>query len=489
MKKFSIFLILAAMLLQLCACGGDKNSDETESATETATETTETTRIQHQLPDELDFDDETFTAAFMSGSGAAKNYYADESSSDNMVAAVYRRTRKAEDFLGVKVKYEENVKEEDFKTLYKSGDDIYQQLFDFTPLTFTTEGYLYNLDNLPYIDMTADWWNAEQIDLLKLSKYPYLAVNDFMITSPAAMLYNKDMVADNNLEDIYTLVFENRWTIDKFIEYGKAVINDRDGNSNYYDEDDIIAMETDDTSRVIPFMAACGQLISGKDETGRLQLIIKSEKTLQIYEKLSTIGETSGFMYHPNLYGETKRNAFANGTSLFRIGNPAAMESVTDYDFTTGIVPMPKYDEAQEKYQCYDWSDPSAVSGAIRNPELVGAVMEYLAWDSKNEVFPTYYDVLLKTRYSQDLETRQMMDIIFENIVYEVGGLYFGMQPGFCELWYMPLNPMYFGEKNFNAFYRAYKSPANNTINSFYEAMEKIEGPLVEETAEETAVQ
>ena len=121
----------------------------------------------------------------------------------------------------------------------------------------------------------------------------------------------------------------------------------------------------------------------------------------------------------------------------------------------------------------------------MKNKELVGAVMEFLAWDSKNEVFPTYYDVLLKTRYSQDMETRQMMDIIFDSIVYEIGGVYFGMQPGFCELWYMPINPMYFGETNFSAYYRAYKGPAINSINAFYEAMEKIEGPMIEETTAE----
>ena len=49
---------------------------------------------------------------------------------------------------------------------------------------------------------------------------------------------------------------------------------------------------------------------------------------------------------------------------------------------------------------------------SIQNPEMVGAVLELLAWESGNEVVDTYYNKLLKTRYASDLETRAMVDEI-----------------------------------------------------------------------------
>jgi len=100
MKKLGIFLLIAVMLTQLAACGSG-NTEETEAATEAATENTETTRIQHQVPDELDFGGATLGVADFGND--LSYYFADESSSDNMVAAVFRRTAKTEDFLGIDI--------------------------------------------------------------------------------------------------------------------------------------------------------------------------------------------------------------------------------------------------------------------------------------------------------------------------------------------------------------------------------------------------
>ena len=484
MKKFGIFLLLAAMLTQLAACGSG-TTKETEAATEAATETTETTRIQHAIPDELDFGGSTLGVADL---GYELNYYfADESSSDNMVAAVYRRTQKAEDFLGIDIDTSKPVDYKNFVTLYKSGDDLYQLLFVGSiqnTKSLTTEGYLYNLDTLPYVDFSAEWWNSEQMDILRLSKNTYFGISDFILTDPDAILFNRNMITDNNLEDPYQLVMDGKWTLDKFIELGKAVINDANGNGQYYDEDDINAISMGDYSYAIPFVPACDQPISAKDETGRLVMTLKSEKMLQIAEKLVTCHDTAGFLYYTLTTGNGTNKNFNTGNVLYSVGGPASMSTVTDYEFDTGIVPMPKFDEAQEKYMCNTSSVKLAVSGQTKNPEMVGAALEFLSWDSKNEVFPTYYDVLLKTRYSSDMETREMMNIIFNSIFYEVGGVYFGMSPGFCELWYVGAQHMVFGETNFNALFRAYRGPANNTINEYYVAMEKIEGPLF--TEEET---
>ncbi|MBE6570102.1 MAG: extracellular solute-binding protein [Ruminococcaceae bacterium] len=487
MKRFGIFLILAAMLTQLCACTTGV-TDETEATTEAPTQTTETTRIQHQLSDELDFGGEKFTAAFIAND--PKYYFAEESSSDNMVAAVYRRTMKTEDFLGVDISYVDDVAKDDFFTLYKSGDDIYQLLFlgsVHDPITFTSGGYLYDLEKLPNVDLNAEWWNLDQIKLLQLGKHPYLAVSDFMITTPQAILFNRDMITNNNLENPYDLVFAGTWTLDKLIEMASAVVNDINGDGMYDGEDDIVGASISSGGSVALF-TGCDQLISSKGEDGKLELVLNSEKTLSIADKLASFNQTSGANVHQDSIGGAQKS-FSTGTVLFRDGRPEDMANVTEYDFDTGIVPMPKYNAEQEEYKCYDWSDVMGISNAIKNPELVGAVMEFLSWDSKNEVFPTYYDVLLKTRYSSDMETREMMNIIFDSIVYEVGGTYFGMQPGFCELWFTGASFLNWGNTNFSAFFRAYKNPARNTIASYYEELAKFEGPMEEETAEETAAQ
>ncbi len=469
MKKFVVFLLAAAMLMQLCACGTDV-PDETTAETETAEQTGET-RTQHALSNDLDFGGETFSAAFFYEEAAAVNYYVNESSSDKMTAAVYRRAQKAEDFLGIDIKHTADVTGDDYRTLYKSGDDIYQQLFLASfPISYMSEGYLMSLEELPHIDMSAEWWNYEQIKRLQLGKYPYFAVSDFMITEPLCITFNRDMIVDNNLEDPYKLVDEGTWTLDKYIEMAGAVVNDKDGNGLYDDEDDIIG-SINFGGYSIALFTGCNQFISEKNEEGKLELTLNTEKTLDIVDKLISLRN------HPGSYMDAtgKSLKFSTGTVLFKGAYVSWVAEAADCPFSFGVIPMPKYNAEQEEYMCYDSSNLMAVSGTTKNKELVGAALEYLAWDSKNEVFPTYYDVLLKTRYSSDMETRHMLDIIFDSIAYEVGGTFFAMQPGFCELWYIGDQVLFYGLDNFSAFYRSMKAPARQSIETFYTALNAAE--------------
>ena len=500
MKKFCIFLLIAAMVLPLCACtfgsvpadGGEQTVTESEAVPEE-------TRTPHQVPEDLDFNGETFHAAFIghySGSTNDGMYFANEGSPDNMEAAVYRRTQKVKEYLNVEITYTEEVKSEEYQALFRAGDDLYQLLMLSIPdenryqedmlwtayiiKPYVSQGYLYNLDTLPYVDYTADWWNKEQMDVLRLGKNTYLGVSDFTITHPAAIIFNKYIVEDNNLENPYDLVYAGTWTLDKFIEMAASVVNDVNGDGEY-GEDDIAGILIGDQTQYTSFFPGCGQFVTQKGEDGRIELALNTEKTLSLFDKLVRIYETRGLACYTAV--EDQQKYYENGKVLFMPGFAASMEDMTNTEFDVGIVPFPKYDEEQKEYMSLAWGGMMGVSGIIRNPEMVGAVLELLAWESDNLVVPTYYDVLLKTRYAHDQETRDMMDILFDSVVYEVVAAYFSMSPGLCEMFYTPIQPARFGQMNFAAFYRAYKTPAKNQIEDFYEVLDATEG--VTDTAAE----
>lgn len=493
MKKFSIFLLVVSMLFQLCACSfvdSGNNSRTEETVLETVDPYAET-RIPHQVP-KLNFKGETFHAAFIghySGSHNNGMFFAFEESPDNMEAAVYRRTQKVKEYLNIEIAYTEEVKSEEYQALFRAGDDLYQLLMLSIPdenryqedmlwtayiiKPYVSQGYLYNLDTLPYVDFTADWWDREQMDVLRLGKNTYLGVSDFSITHPAAIVFNKDIVEDNNLENPYDLVYSGKWTLDKFMELASSVINDVNGDGEY-GEEDICGLLIGDQTQYNSFFPGCGQFVTKKGENGRIELALNTEKSLDLFDKLATIHDTNGFAYYTTV--EEQLRCYENGKALFMLGFASTMEDMTNTEFDVGIVPFPKYNEEQEEYMSLAWGGMMGVSGIIRNPELVGAALELLSWESDNLVVPTYYDVLLKTRYAHDPETRDMMDILFDSIVYEVAAAYFSMSPGLCEMFYAAVGPARFGQRNFAAVYRAYKSPALNQIEEFYEALDKTEG-------------
>ena len=55
------------------------------------------------------------------------------------------------------------------------------------------------------------------------------------------------------------------------------------------------------------------------------------------------------------------------------------------------------------------------------DPEFVSAVMEAMASESATTVVPAYYDVTLKTKMTCDNDSAEMLDLIFENRVFDLG--------------------------------------------------------------------
>ena len=116
------------------------------------------------------------------------------------------------------------------------------------------------------------------------------------------------------------------------------------------------------------------------------------------------------------------------------------------------------------------------VPAAIRNPEMVGAIIEFLSYESADTVIPAYYDVLLTGKLARDTDTVAMIDILFDTITYEIGGNYFGFSGGFNALFYTLGNEVV-NNKNadFSSFYARNEKPAASTIKSFYKSLNKAE--------------
>ena len=64
------------------------------------------------------------------------------------------------------------------------------------------------------------------------------------------------------------------------------------------------------------------------------------------------------------------------------------------------------------------------VTTTSENAERIAVILEALAAESRGLLIPAYYDITLKTKYVRDAESVEMLDIIFENRVYDVGDIY-----------------------------------------------------------------
>ncbi len=488
-RTLAIFLLAASLFTAaMTSCGGDAAGDTkiTEAVTvgDTAavTEAVET-RTPHAVPvDALDFGGEELNQAAFNWQGYKYYFFAAEENGDVMNDALYNRSRAVEEALNIKIvteMYGENCGEyvTAIKPIILAGDDVYDLMFNHCIdgiSTYASEGYLYNLDNLPNVDMTAEWWNREQMDVLRLGGNTYYAVNDMMIPCPYVIFFNREMVANFDMENPYQLVYDGKWTLDKFEEMARTAVSDINGDGKM-DENDSWGITAQEVSKYISFMTGAGQYITDRDADGYVQLALKTEKTQSIMERFESL-TLDNVIYMPPSMDRSDMLTLDTGRLMFQLDAISDAELLREYSVDFGFLPYPKYDEAQADYISLDWGGLLSVPGTITNPEMVGAAMELLAWESANEVIPTYYDMVLQGKLARDDDAIKMMDLLFDTITYEIGGNYFGFSAGFGDLFYaLPRLAIEKKSSDFTSFYEKLEKSANKTIEKFYESLENTE--------------
>ena len=95
-----------------------------------------------------------------------------------------------------------------------------------------------------------------------------------------------------------------------------------------------------------------------------------------------------------------------------------------EIDFTCGIVPYPKYDEAQKKYQSFLQRSCYTLIPTTAEAEFSGALLEAWSSQSYRKIMPEYFETALKTRYSQDSDSSRMFDLIRSSITYDPGEIF-----------------------------------------------------------------
>ena len=477
-------LLLAAALLSCGEAAAPANTPDTLSVNaETAAETEPAeTRVQHQVPvGTLDFGGAEYRSDYPDWQGYSFYFFANEENGDTMNDALWHRTRAVEEALNVKFVNRKHdtidTVVSDMKPMILAGEDCAEAIFLHCisgVSTFASEGYLYNLDLLPYIDMSAEWWNREQMDALRLGNNTYYAVNDFIIPCPYVVYFNKQLIQDFDLGDPYELAFSGKWTLDVFQQMAETVIADLDGDGKMT-KADRYGVSGNDGSLYSSVMIGCGQFITGKDENGRMSLVMNTPKTQSLFERFAGMAKKNVF-YMPTT-GDLGIDGvnIDNNQVLFMLGAISSAEYYREYTVDFGFLPYPKYDEAQERYYSLDWGGLMGVPLTITNPEMVGAVMELLAWESANEVIPTYYGKVLTGKLARDENAVRVMDILFDTIAFEPGMNYFGFS-GMNDLLFSLANIAIKKQStDFASLYAKNEKSVGKALDKFYASLDDVE--------------
>lgn len=483
-KKLTALLLCGLMLLSAVSCGS--SSDSTGGAESTAAGSESETVAETEPEERPDFEKTDYEGATFQilypGWGQYNNYFfADEQTGDQMNDAIYDRTIQTEEYLNVDITettpgYIETISPA-VKTSVLAGSDDYQLVLTHCIQGLNdmmTSGYLYDWNKLPGINMEKSYWNRTMNDSLTVCGYNFFAVSSYMIADPNAFLFNTRMITDYALENPYDLVRDGKWTIDKATEMAKNVSIDTDG-SGTFDANDTYGITAEADWMLNSLMYGCGQFTVTTGADGRYTLDMNNEKMISVVNKCYNLlcGGDYAFTWK---YGaaDDEMVTIKSDRCLFTIVPLNRSKDLRDSDVDFGILPYPKYDDAQESYITNDWSGLMCLPTTIQNAEMIGNVCEELAYVSTKTTMPAYYTVLLTDKFARDEDSIEMLDIIFGNIVYDPGMNYAGFATGMTNLFYCIPQLIQAKSSDFASFYAKYEKSAQTALDKITDDVEAL---------------
>ncbi|MCL2814587.1 MAG: hypothetical protein FWD23_08305 [Oscillospiraceae bacterium] len=440
-----LFLTLAfTVVLASCNNSGDNKPEEKKDAANPdvseSADATEETALYDEVP-ELDFGGYEYRVVVGTYNLRNETLYPEADIGEVLNDAIYARNKSIENRFNIKF----NAAVIDLFQLLatlrkntKAGTDAYDMYMqiDREAHQAAGENMLYPIDQLPYIDLTRLYWSPVTNKQLTIGGKLYWAFSDDMLSSLEATVvtfFNKKQIQDLGLEDPYALVRAGTWTHDKLFEMAKSAARDIDGDGKMTEADNW-GILSEHYYIAQSFWVSAGVCLIEKDKDdipyfavpGNQRFFDIADRAITgLNSKDGVFMETIGANL-PSHSGDSsvarKIAFFKNGQCLFSVGAIPETIDLRDMSDDFGIIPFPKFTADQESYYssvCGGF--PFIIPNLNSNIEVAGAVMEAMACSARNKIIPAYYEMALKNKYSRDGDTAEMLDLIYNSRVYDLG--------------------------------------------------------------------
>ena len=497
----SLALVMCAcMLLTAIACGkADTTPTETTGAADatvastTVTDAVSTEPAETQDPatvDELpekNYNNETFSVMYRTE--WAYEFIANEINGELINDAVYKRNADVEERFGVKLEFLPVNGAYEHRDSFRntviaavnSGDDTYDMISCYqsimTPII--TGGYLYDINEMPHIDLSKVWWSQKVADAYTVADQCYMITGDISLSFwEYALVYffNKKLSSEYQLPDLYQIVKDGKWTLDKVIELTNNVYSDLNGDGKK-DKNDSFGFVSAYDNHIRSYTISSAIPVAPRGDDGYLTLAFGGERPQTLVEKLIALHYAPGTLMG---YGATNDpqsgqipTVFTENRALMMswyLGNAAV---IRDMEADFGILPYPKLDENQETYSTVSLYQLSMICfpNTIKDTEMCGMIAEAMCMESYHEVIPSYYDLILKAKNVRDEQSAEMVDLIRESITFDPGWVYgtvIGSPNQIIENLVEANNP------NFASAFKAQEKAINKKVEQLNETFKKL---------------
>lgn len=471
------FLLTILTILSATACATGTETDVTDAASDTSVVTEGETQYKPDI-DVKNYDcDFNFVA---SGSSVPRDVIAIEDIEDikagDLETAVYERGLKLKDHLGVTLVYQDagdwvsyaaNVS----KTV-QAGEDAYQMVLTHVYQGVTdliTSNALYDIGELDSINLEAPYWATELMEEVKVNDKYLIGYNDFCLSDVKILVFNKDLMNQYNMKEPYDDVRNKTWTLDKLIEMASTV--SADNGDGKWDNQDTYGISGWGWVPLISFVTSSDMKIVDRDETDYFKLAYEnnSEKMISLIDKIMAMYQADySFFWKSTDQGVAdKMVKFSDGKTLFQLTDNKSLVPLREEDIRFGILPYPLWDQNQAEYKSLNWNGIFGVPGSIKNPDMVGDVLELMGYYTA-DVKVAYYEKLLGSKLAEAPDDAEMLDIIWTSQVSDVGLIACNSSNQMDSLVYMIPKMCESGKANFASYMRQHSKGAQKNLDKVF---------------------
>ena len=499
--SFALAMLMLAGTLVLASCGGTTTPAVTTDGGVNATDPVVTTEPPVTEPadpcpiERVSFDGHEFfiLEGTFSLTTSIYDFTYNETNATILDDAVFKRNSAVCDRLDINIESKNVVcrsttgSAEGYSVMIRektSGDCNYDAVilpaYDQSMITYNDANH--DMNSVSTIDFKNEWWDQMAVESLEIKGMQFFTTGDFSIdnfNSTIVIAFNKGLAREKNIPDLYSLVDEGKWTLDKWKEYSLMVYEDLNGDEKFTDEDRYGSLVWDDA--IYAIINGAGEKCCIVDDNGDLVLTLGTEGVVSAFK------DYTDFVVESNAVLRYQHTFNANGTKTFNAGSPLEFSMFPEdkglflftwlgvtakfrnMDTDYGILPVFKYSENQDSYYCtvapYN-SRFLSMPYHQEDAERTGTVLETIGYYSRQYVRPAYYDKMLYGSIIRDEESRPMLDLIYANRVFDIGYYY---QPANINK-----NLLYVFRDSSSAWASRYKSlerPANahlKSINKFF---------------------
>lgn len=444
-RMISAVLLLAALASASVSCGDAGNvggvADTTGNAahdavTDAETEAvTEDPALMDNLP-QTDMGGEAFRMTVFGDEERREQTYYDAEDGNIVNDAVYNKIRTVEDRFNVDVQLTDLslLAQDDVALLRQSiqaGDDVCElaQGHDVSMANAALEGLFVNVLEIPHLDFTKPWWPSATTESMTVADQMYMMFNNISynnLASTRVMYFNKTLMNELDFDYPYQMVYDGTWTMEAMQRMSAAAYQDINGNGQQDNDDRYGYISMPYFYAVLePF---CMEPYC-KDKDGNLYYEVNLERTQRVtdelYELIFGPGGRMISMQTPD-YEDLVHKIFSEGRAMFYYGPLSrAVTHFSDSDVIYGVLPMPKLDETQDRYYGGSTDRPIVVpTTAYDRLDNIGIIIEALNAEGYKQVYPAYYEIAMKTRYADQTDDAQMIDIVHDNVIISFTYLY-----------------------------------------------------------------